>query len=193
MGIEFELKYRATEAQLIRLEESFPQLLRQTRMHTRYYDTPGGDFSRRKLTLRCRRENEAWICTLKTPTGGLARGEFELPSADIEAAAPELCNLAGYPQLIPLLASGLREVCGARFTRLAGEVEFPGFTAELALDRGVLTGGGRECPLCEVEAELKDGSREALLSFGLLLEEKFGLVPQRLSKFRRALDLARGE
>ena len=70
-------------------------------------------------------------------------------------------------------------------------MRFPGCTAELALDRGVLTGGGRELPLCEAEAELKEGSREALVAFGLLLERSFGLVPERLSKFRRALELAK--
>ena len=191
MGIEFELKYRATEAQLAALEEEFLKDPRQISMHTRYYDTPGHDFSRRKLTLRCRLENGSPVCTLKTPAGGLARGEYELPGERIEEVAPELCRLAGFPELIPLLEQGLGEVCGARFTRLAGALRFPGCTAELALDRGVLTGGGRELPLCEAEAELKEGSREALVAFGLLLERSFGLVPERLSKFRRALELAK--
>lgn len=191
MGIEFELKYRATEAQLTALEAAFLENPRVIHMHTRYYDTPCRDFARRKLTLRCRMENGSPVCTLKTPAGGLARREYELPTERIEEAAPELCRLAGFPELIPLLAEGLQEVCGARFVRTAGDLVFPGFRAELALDRGVLTGGGKELPLCEAEAELKDGSREALGVFGLLLERKFCLVPEALSKFRRALDLAK--
>ena len=191
MGIEFELKYRATEAQLSALEAAFPGDAQMIRMHTRYYDTKDRAFSRRKLTLRCRLENGQPVCTLKTPAGGNARGEFELPWADIHQAAPELCKQAQQEQLLPLLEGGLAEVCGAKFTRRALLLEFPEFTAELALDRGVLTGGGKEIPLAEAELELKSGSREGLQTFGLLLEQKFGLIPERLSKFRRALDLAK--
>ena len=191
MGIEFELKYRATEAQLSALEAAFPGNPQVIRMHTRYYDTKDRAFSGKKLTLRCRLENGLPVCTLKTPAGGNARGEFELPLADIHQAAPELCKQAGQGQLIPLLESGLEEVCGARFIRRAQLLEFPEFTAELALDRGVLTGGNKEIPLAEAEIELKSGSQEALQVFGLLLEKKFGLIPEKLSKFRRALDLAK--
>ena len=128
---------------------------------------------------------------MKTPAGGDARGEYELPLENIEEAAPKLCKLAGLEQLLPALEGGLAEVCGARFTRRALVLEFPEFTGELALDRGVLTGGGKEIPLAEAEIELKSGSQEALRTFGLLLEGRFGLVPERLSKFRRALDLAK--
>ena len=31
------------------------------------------------------------------------------------------------------------------------------------------------------------------LSLGRMIAQKYGLIPQRLSKFRRALDLAKGE
>ena len=64
---------------------------------------------------------------------------------------------------------------------------------ELALDRGVLLGGGREVALCEVEVELKDGQPEAAVAFAQELAEKFGLRPEQKSKFRRALALAEGE
>ena len=191
MGMEIELKYRASEAQLAALEGAFPGSFRTVRMHTRYYDTPDRAFSRQKLTLRCRLENGSPVCTLKTPAGPLARGEFELPGSDMEAAAVELCKLAGLSRLLPLPEGGLEEVCGARFTRKALELHFPEFTAELALDLGVLTGGGRELSLSEAELELKSGSQEALLAFGQQLESRFGLIPENKSKFRRALDLAK--
>jgi inorganic triphosphatase YgiF len=60
----------------------------------------------------------------------------------------------------------------------------------LALDSGVLIGGGRETPLCEVELELKEGNQEAMVLYARILAAKFGLVPERKSKFRRALELA---
>ena len=86
-----------------------------------------------------------------------------------------------------------RSVCGARFTRRCCIVELGDAVVELALDRGVLLGGGREIPLCEVEAELKAGSRDAVIRFAANLAEQYGLQPERYSKFRRASALAEGE
>ena len=63
-------------------------------------------------------------------------------------------------------------------------------TLELALDRGVLLGGNQEEPLCEVEVELKSGPEAAAVAFAALLADKFGLIPEEKSKFRRALALA---
>jgi inorganic triphosphatase YgiF len=64
------------------------------------------------------------------------------------------------------------------------------FTAELALDSGVLLGGGREIPLCEAELELKSGSKDAMIHYAQILACRFKLVPERKSKFRRAAALA---
>ena len=66
-------------------------------------------------------------------------------------------------------------------------------TLELAIDRGVLTGGGRQTSLCEIEVELKSGSREACDRYATELARQFALQPQPQSKFRRALALYRGE
>ena len=84
-------------------------------------------------------------------------------------------------------------VCGARFRRIAKTFTWDGTTMELALDQGVLTGGSREIPLCEVELELKDGSRETVETYAAGLAAAFGLQPEPGSKFRRALALARGD
>ena len=88
-----------------------------------------------------------------------------------------------------MTAGGVEPICGARFTRLAGIVELPHGTAELALDRGVLTGGGREVPLCEVEVEHKSGSEAQTVVFAREIAAEFGLEPENKSKFRRALEL----
>ena len=191
MSVEYELKYKVTEAQWAALAADFPGDPRICRMHTRYYDTPERCLSRRKLTLRLRMENDIPVCTLKTPEKAGGRGEYEVSAPDIREALPELCKLAGLTELLPLLGD-LREVCGARFTRQAVDVVLPQLTVEMALDRGVLTGGGREQALLEAEFELKSGSWEELRIFGLLLEKRLGLIPEGKSKFRRALDLAEG-
>jgi len=92
-----------------------------------------------------------------------------------------------------LTEQGLVEVCGARFIRRYRQIAVEMGTVELALDRGVLLGGGKQLPLCEVEVELKEGTEEAAEAFALALASKYGLVPEKSSKFRRALALSKGE
>ena len=185
MGIEFELKYRATPEIQEKLKEtgSFQRIS----METTYYDTPCGALSARFFTLRRRLENGVSVCTLKAPAGKLARGEWETECGSIREAIPELCKL-GCPRELPLLTEeGLVAVCGARFTRWASAVEWDGALLELALDEGVLFAGEKEIPLCEIEVELKSGDRAAVIAFAQELAARFDLEPESQSKFRRAM------
>ena len=188
MGKEFELKYAATAAQLEILKNRYPHL-RPIAMETTYYDNAAGDFSRLKWTFRRRMENEKSICTLKTPMAGLGRAEFEVECSDLLEAVPKLVAQGAPAQLLALVADGIAESCGARFTRLAGLLELPDCTAELALDEGVLLGGGKELPFREVEVELKEGSEEAVTAFAESFATELGLVPEYKSKVARARQL----
>ena len=192
MGREFETKYSCTEESFTALQRDFSGFS-TIEMETTYYDTFDGKFSSRQWTLRRRLENGKSICTLKTPADTHGRKEWEVECGNIMAAAPKLCQLGAPQELMIFSISGLRPLCGAKFTRLAAMLEIPGGKVELALDRGILTGGGRECPLLEVEVELKEGSEEAMLAFSALLAEKYRLTPEKRSKFRRSLGLALGE
>ena len=192
MGREFETKYRCTEENFAALQQDYSGFT-AIEMETTYYDTFDGKFSSRQWTLRRRLENGTSICTLKTPADTHGRKEWEVECSNIMAAAPKLCQLGAPRELMIFSISGLQPLCGAKFTRLARMLEIPGARVELALDRGILTGGGRECPLLEVEVELKEGSEDAMLAFSALLAEKYGLHPEKRSKFRRSLGLALGE
>ncbi len=189
MGVEFELKYRADVQAQEAIRNAYPGAWETIRMETTYYDTPQGDLSQRWYTLRRRMENEASVCTIKTPADGLGRGEWELEETDILHAIPELCKLGCPEDLLTLTREGVVAVCGARFTRQALTVRFGSSVLELALDSGILFAGSRQQPLCEVEAELKEGSREDAIRFGAILAKTYGLEPERKSKFRRALAL----
>ncbi len=192
MGTEFELKYKATAAQqqiIAREHAGFTEIS----METTYYDTPSKDFSAGRITLRRRMENAVAICTVKTPEKDGARGEWELVCEDVTVALQELCKLGAPEVLLSWAKEGLFPLCGARFTRRATIIEQKDFTAELALDSGVLLGGGKEQPFCEVELELKSGSREALVAFADAFANEHGLAVETASKFRRALALATGE
>lgn len=192
MATEIELKYNATPAVLAAMEAAISQPGIPYRMETTYYDTPTRALAARNITLRRRMENELSVCTLKAPAKE-GRLEFELHRDSIEDAIPELCKLASIPQLPALLEQGVEPVCGARFDRVAKTVTYAGATIEIALDRGILTGGGREQPLCEVEFELKTGSVRDLQAYATVLAVKYGLQPEKRSKFARAMALAKGE
>ena len=193
MAIEFELKYRATPEQQAAILAAAEGAEQRFEMQTTYYDTPDGALSRQHITLRRRMENDRSICTMKTPIEKNGRGEFELECSSIEDAISELCKLSGRPELLSLLSCGVIAVCGARFTRIARTIVSDGCTVELAVDRGILTGGGKEIPLCEVEVELKEGSRESACMYAAALAAIHGLQAEHKSKFRRALALYKGE
>lgn len=191
MATEFELKFKATADILAAIDAAFPGST-VMEMETAYYDTPTGAMSKRRYTLRRRLENGISVCTLKTPAGD-ARGEWEAECEDIVTAIPKLIAMGAPADLEDLVREGLVHICGAKFTRLAKTVILPECTVEIALDKGVLLGGGKAEPLCEAEVELKDGAKAACDGFGHELAERFGLVTEEKSKFARALALYRGD
>lgn len=192
MGLEFEIKYCTDPETQSAIHASYTGWQTIT-METTYFDTENGALSRQKYTLRKRMENGVCVCTVKTPAGDLGRGEWETECGDIKEALPTLVALGAPKNLLLLTETTLLPICGARFTRRCLTLDAEGCTVELALDDGVLLGGGRALPLCEVEVELKDGSREAATEFAEALAEKYRLTRQKKSKFRRALDLAKEE
>lgn len=190
MAVEYELKYTATEEILESIARVLPEVTGSCSMETTYYDTQDLDLSARKYTLRKRLENGVSICTVKTPEKDGGRGEWEWECETIEAAIPELCKLGGPKELLLFAEKGFRPVCGAKFRRRAWEIFLGESDVQLALDQGVLLGGGREKPFCEVEIELKEGDREVLDAFGKDLAAACGLVREPKSKFRRAWELS---
>ena len=159
-------------------------------METTYYDSLDGRLGDRHWTLRRRMENGVAVCTLKVPGQGFGCGEWETECDDIFKALPLLLAMDAPKELEELTSGGLKEFCGARFTRLAGLVEAEGCTVELALDQGYLLGGGKELFFSEVEVELKDGSEEAAVAFGEALAREMNLQPESRSKVARARALA---
>ena len=191
MASEFELKYRADEAVQAGIREALPGIWREIPMATTYYDTPDGALSRNHWTLRHRREGQRDVCTLKTPGANHVRGEWEVEETSITRALVPLSRMSGCLELLELASRGLVAVCGAKFTRWALDVEQPDFTAELALDRGILHSGSREIPLCEVELELKSGDRNAMEAYARAFAHTYTLEPEGASKYARASALRR--
>lgn len=194
MGMELELKYAAGEAALARLT-ALDLPWQETDMASAYYDTADRVLGARRWTLRLRRENGVPVLCCKIPgetvRGVPTRGEWEWRGDAIRDGIPALVA-RGAPAALAELTEGkpLVAVCGARFTRLAAKVRLPEAVLELAVDRGVLTGGGRRIPLWEVELEHKSGDPEATIAYARSLAEEYSLTEEHRSKYRRALDLA---
>ncbi len=192
MGVEYELKFRANASVLEEIRKDFTEADQLWKMETTYYDTPDKALSSRWYTLRRRMENDRSVCTLKAPVSQRGRGEWEVLCEDIETAILELCKLGAPKNLILLTRCGVEPICGAKFTRIAKTLILEDCTVELALDKGILFGGGKEEPLCEVEVELKEGTPDACDAFSKDLALRFGLKREQKSKFRRALALYEG-
>lgn len=193
MGTEYELKFAATSQVQAVIYDAYPGQWQTIPMETTYYDTPSGALSARRYTLRKRLENGKLVCTLKTSGTGGMRGEWEVSCDSITEAILELCKLGGPDDLRFITQEGLKPICGAKFTRQARRITWQNSSLELALDEGVLIGGGRELPLCEVEVELKSGSTQMADAFAGMLAEAYGLIPEPRSKFQRALSLSKGD
>lgn len=190
MAIEYELKFQADETVLEGILKEYGDCpCQEFQMETTYYDTPSGALSDRIYTLRRRMENEISVCTLKTPAEGNGRNELEIPCDDIHRAIEEFCRIGAPEDFGAVTAEGIVPICGAKFHRTAITLQLEDCCLELALDKGILTGGGREIPLCEVEVELKNGEKFSADCFAALLAGQYGLKTQKRSKFRRALSL----
>lgn len=190
MAREFEVKYRLTPDAMEDIRKKYGPFTAIT-METVYYDTPKGDFSARKWTLRRRLENGVSICALKTPGENGGSGEWEVACPDITEALPRLVKAGAPEEILSLAREGLDKLCAARFTRQAAMISFRGSILELALDEGALLGGHHRRALLELEAELKAGSEEDAVAFGKYLERTYGLRPEPESKFKRAQSLVR--
>ena len=164
MGREFELKYQAEPETLALLRSKFGEFTRIS-METTYYDTADLALRQRKWTLRQRLENGRAVCTVKTPLPDGSRGEWEVENTELTAGAKQLYALGAPEEILDYVNQGVAPFCGAKFTRLAGRIDANGCTVELALDRGVLTGGRKILPFAEVEVELKDGAEAAAVAF----------------------------
>lgn len=188
MGREFELKYQATPETIAAIQAKFGDFT-PISMETTYYDTADLALRKRKWTLRQRLENGKTVCTVKIPLPDGSRGEWETENADLSAGAKALCAMGAPKEILDYVNQGVTPFCGAKFTRLAKAMELPDGCVELALDEGVLLGGGQELPFSEVEVELKSGVDDLARAFAEKLAAEFDLNEQPKSKLARAMAL----
>ena len=188
MGREFELKYQAAPETIAAIQRKYGKFT-PISMETTYFDTEDCALRKRRWTLRQRLENGQAVCTVKTPLPDGSRGEWEVENTDLAAGVTQLCAMGAPMEILDYVNQGVAPFCGAKFTRLAQTIGLPGGTVELALDEGVLLGGGQELPFAEVEVELKSGEDSVARAFAGKLADEFDLNEQPKSKLARAMAL----
>ena len=198
MTTEIELKLSLLPGQLAHLKhhpllaKAGPALRR--RLVSVYFDTPELELMQAQAALRVRRVGRRWVQTIKIgggSAGGLhQRPEWETPVA---GAAPEPARFdapAVQALLTPARLERLRPVFETQFWRTAWTVPVSGGgSIEVALDQGLVSGGGHSQPICEVELELKSGKPVALYDLALALAADVDLFPDPVSKAQRGYAL----
>ena len=205
--MEIEAKFRIEDDRifpaLLRLDAIGPYRLSPAEtpedQRNVYFDTPDRRLRDRQYGLRVREVGGRRIATLKgeakVSDGMYERDEWEVEVGDDDRPAgwpagevrERALALAGGMDLIPILTIRTRrrhifaERDGRRF-------------AEMSLDEGTISAGGREQHFRELEIELlRGGERSDLDELVTLLRQRFTLIPEDRSKLARGLALLEAE
>lgn len=156
-----------------------------------YYDTPDLALHRRGIALRLRRQNGAWLQTVKC--GGLdeagltSRPEWETPYGGHFDFSPVEDATVRERLERPAVRSRLLPLFETRFRRTTWH--FDGVL--LMLDRGWIVSSGRREAISEIELELSQDGVSSLFVLAERLAERLPLVPAMLSKAERGYRLYR--
>jgi inorganic triphosphatase YgiF len=165
-------------------------------MHSVYYDTPDLTLKAQGMALRLRREGTRWVQTLKG-AGRVEGGLHQREEHEVQVPAP----LLDYGALAAWGMNGvladpeqrmrLQPVFTCDFKRTIRHLALSdGTRFELCTDRGTIAAGEGIDPISEIELELKAGSADRLIDFGLVLLEEVPLRLEPRSKAERGYALA---
>ncbi len=163
------------------------------RMHSVYFDTADERLHTAGCAIRFRAENDSGCITLKTGAADSAvpglhvRGEFECPAQSLDEGLPRLIALLPPPlaSLLSDVSVHLQPIAEVSFCRSEFLAAVSGAEIAFALDHGCFN----HCPSAEffeLEAELKQGSADALSALCAALAESYALSPVSDSKLHRA-------
>lgn len=167
-----------------------------------YYDSVDRRLNKARVALRLRRmgnRGERWIQTIKGE-GRVAGGLHERPEWETETSEGVL-RFDGLPEgelqrlfAQPGLQQALQPMFTVEFSRTLLDLHWAGGDhVELALDRGNIRADGRAEMLCELELELKAGSRSRLFALARTLQKSAPLRLSNVSKAERGYRLISGD
>lgn len=207
--METELKLKIAASDVARMREhpllaTLPEAdRREHELTDTYYDTPALDLWRAGLTLRVRRDGDAWIQTVKTAGAGSPtlheRGEWE---SGLGGPQPNPADLARQikPQRLrdmlrsPAITGQLQPVFTSTTHRTTWDIGLPGGQlVECALDTGSIDAKGRSVDVGELELELKRGNPTRLFELALALHQDIPLEVAIENKAARGYALLQDE
>jgi len=156
-----------------------------------YFDTDKQKLRKKGILLRVRRIGDRHVQTIKAYRNSeiFERDEWENEIADERPDLRLARDTALGPYLNKSLYRQLKPIFETRVQRRTWRVSNGIGTIEVSLDRGRIDTGKRSQPLCEVELELKTGSKEGLFELAFRLADA---LPARLaakSKAERGYEL----
>ncbi len=201
MTMEIEVKFIATPdmaAQLaVKLAEWPFQHQPPVSLTNSYFDTADKQLRRWDMGLRIRGCDEHYEMTLKT-AGQSVGGLHQRPEYNVALTGPELDIHLLPAEVWPpecdtnLLQQRLNALFTTHFQREKWQVSYQQSDIEVAFDCGEITAGERHEPLCEIELELKQGTRDELMAFAAELGGMGGIRLGSRSKAARGYALAEG-
>jgi inorganic triphosphatase YgiF len=181
---EIELKLEFDHANLARIC-AHPLLAatasQQKTLNSTYYDTADLLLRKASVSLRVRDTNGRFVQTIKSANGNAGlfdRSEWEHEVKDRDMDLIAASGTALEPLLSVRVRNALRPVFETRVNRTVYQLARKGSDIEVALDRGVVKGGGRQAAIHEIELELKHGEPAELFR---LARELDAIVPLRIA------------
>ena len=166
-------------------------------MHASYFDTPERDFMQRGIAYRIRQENERTTATIKwdvVVNDGLhRREEFNLVVNDERFAENPDIELFISSEAYDVLheAAGDKKLVrkvSMDYTRRQFKVDTGRSISCISVDEGQIHHiDGYDVPVCELEVEWYYGDEQDFIDLANLIQSKYELETEDLSKLQRAL------
>lgn len=188
---ELELKLGCSTSTAIALMATLKALAGHApssqKLENTYYDTPDGRLRQHKTALRIRKIGETALQTVKCAgevQGGLSqRPEWESPyPGQFEFLA---ISHASVRQLLESCRTALCPILETHFVRYQSSIVIGSACLDVMLDQGEVSANGQQSPICEVEIELVQGTRQDVYALATKLAASHPLFPSPLSKATR--------
>lgn len=204
--MEIELKYSLKNEKIAEEIRNDEDLLKyevegseqELNLDAIYFDTEDEDLRRNFIAFRIRREGVRNVATLKwngMQDGALhtreelniniGSGDFpKTPDISVFSQSEigeRILKIVGDKKLVPLM--------GINMLRKIWRLEDNNELVEICIDNGKVSTVKGEEKISEIEIEMLTGNSENLLALGEKLAEKYGLKPEKRSKFERGLAL----
>ena len=159
-----------------------------------YYDTEDLAFKAQGIAYRVRDKGdgsfEATVKTSRRNSAGLSeRLELNIPLIEDKAVLEGFLDLGLEQDLVDLAPNGVIQLFKVRVERTTYILDLDGAVAELAIDNGSITAGKAKDKIDEIEIELLEGDKGALLAFAARLAAVVPMFVEKRSKFVRGLAL----